>query len=87
MMSTIEKVENHAPIPPQIPHQLFQHARAALGQANPLIAALCYPHCPQIARLYLDGVQPAKVYDPIVHGLTDYLTGKKIGQVMDEYDD
>jgi hypothetical protein len=86
-MSTIEKVENHSPIAPQIPHQLFQLARATLGQANPLIAALCYPHCPQIARLYLDGVQPAKVYDPIVHGLTDYLTGKKIGQVMDEYDD
>ena len=85
-MSTIEKVENHSPIPPQIPNQLFQLARATLGQANPLIAALCYPHCAQIARLCLDGVQPAKVYDPIVHGLTDYLTGK-IGQVMDEYDD
>jgi hypothetical protein len=84
MMSTIKKVENHAPIPPQIPNQLFQLAPATL---DPLIAALCYPRCPQIARLFLDGVQPAKIYDPIVHGLTDYLTAKKFGQVMDEYDD
>lgn len=85
LMSTIEKIENHSPFPPQIPNELFQLARATLGQANPLVTALCYPHCPQIARLYLDGVQPADVYDPIVHGLTDYLTGKKFGQLMDEY--
>jgi hypothetical protein len=85
LMSTIEKVENHSPILPQIPNELFQLARATLGQANPLVAAMCYPHCPQIARLYLDGVQPAKVYDPIVHGLTDYITGKMFRQVMEEY--
>ncbi len=84
-MSTIEKVENHAPIPPQIPNELFQLARATLGQANPLLTAMCYPHCPQIARLYLDGVQPSNVYDPIVHGLTDYITGKTFRQVMVEY--
>lgn len=79
-MSTIEKVENHAPIPPQIPNELSQLARATLGQANPLVAAICYPHCPQIAGLYLDGVQPTKVYDPVVYSLTDYLTGKKLGR-------
>ena len=84
-MSTIAKVQNYSPIPPQIPNELFQLARATLGQANPLVAAMCYPHCPQIARLYLDGVQPANVYDPIVHGLTDYLTGKTFRQVMEEY--
>jgi len=84
-MSTIEKVENRAPIPPQIPSELFQLARATLSQANPLVATMCYPYCPQIARLYLDGVQPSNVYDPIVHGLTDYLTGKTFRQIMEEY--
>src|SRR6266542_4357272 len=84
-MSTIEKIENHSPNPPQIPNELFQLARATLGQANPLVAAMCYPHCPQIARLYLDGVQPADVYDPIVHGFTDYLRRKTFRQVMEEY--
>jgi len=84
-MSTITKVENCVPIPPQIPNELFQLARATLGQANPLVTAMCYPHCPQIARLYLDGVRPDDVYDPLVHGLTDYLTGKTFSQVMEEY--
>ena len=84
-MSTIAKVQNYAPIPPQIPNELFQLARATLGQANPLLTAMCFPHCPQIARLYLDGVQPADVYDPLEHGLTDFLKGKKFRRLMEEY--
>jgi hypothetical protein len=84
-MSTIEKLENHLPIPPQIPNELFQLARTTLGQANPLVATMCYPHCPQIARLYLDGIQPADVYDPILHSFTDYLRKKTFREIMEEH--
>ena len=50
-MSTITKVENCAPILPQIPNELFQLARATLGQANPLVTAMCYQRFDHILRL------------------------------------
>ncbi len=84
-MSTIAKVENRTPIAPQIPNELFHLARATLGQSNPLVTAMCYPHCPQIARLYLDGIQPAEVYDPIVHSFVDYLRKKTFREIMEEH--